>query len=102
MSDVDPNTILILGEVRGQLREMNHHMNNQSAENAVIARQLAKLESVPSRLDAIEKRLIELETDKHRVDGALGFGTWFLKSPVVGWIVGAAALVWAYLKGLFT
>lgn len=100
MSD-DPNTMMILGEVRGQLREMNHHMTNQTAENAVIARQLAKLESVPTRLDAIEKRLGDLEKDRHRRDGAMGIGSWLMKSPVIAWIVAAAVGVVAYIKGAF-
>lgn len=97
----DPNTILILGEVRGQLREIIHDMNNQSAERATMARQLAKLESVPDRLGAIETRLNALETDKHRRDGAMGFGSWLLKSPLVGWIAGAGIAVWAYVRGVF-
>lgn len=99
--EIDPNTAMLLGEVRGQLREIIHNMNNQGQERAAMARQLAKLEQVPDRLTAIESRLNSLETDRHRRDGAMGFGVWLLKSPLVGWIAGAGVAVWAYVKGVF-
>jgi hypothetical protein len=95
----DTNTILILGEVRGQLREIIHNMNNQALKNDAVAQQLAKLEGIPDRLDAIEARLVSLETDKHRRDGAMGFGGWLLKSPLIGWLAGLGLAAWAYLSG---
>lgn len=101
MTDADPNTALLLGEVRGQLRELNHGMNNMAQERAAIVRQLAKLEAIPDRLTALEIRLNSLETDRSRRDGAVGFGAWMLKSPLVGWAAGAAIAAWAYFtKGV--
>lgn len=97
----DTTTALLLGELRGQLRELIHQMSNRAQEATAFARQLAKLESVPDRLLAIENRLSTLESDKDKRDGAMGFGSWLLRSPLVGWIAGAAIVVWAYVKGVF-
>lgn len=97
----DANTSMILGEVRGQLREIIHNMNNQAQKNDAVSAQLAKLEGMPARLDAIDQRLLALETDKHRRDGAVGFGTWVLKSNVVGWLAAIGIAAWAYLEGRF-
>jgi hypothetical protein len=98
-SPPDTNTVLILGEVRGQLREIIHNMNNQAQKNDAVAAQLAKLEGMPERLSAIETRLVSLETDKHRRDGAMGFGGWLMKSPLIGWLAGFGVAAWAYLTG---
>jgi len=98
-SQVDANNLLILGEVRGQLREIIHTMNNQAMKNDAVAAQLAKLEGVPARLDAIDARLVALEADRHRRDGAMGFGGWLVKSPLVGWLAGIGVAAWAYFSG---
>lgn len=97
----DTNTILILGEVRGQLREIIHTMNNQAQKNDAVAAQLAKLEGMPARLDAIDTRLVALEADRHRRDGAVGLGGWLMKSNLLGALIGFAIAAWAYLNGKF-
>jgi hypothetical protein len=95
----DPNTTLLLGEVRGQLRELIHNMKDQQQERSAIVRQLTKLETVPDRLEAIERRLALLEVDKNRRDGLLGLGSWLLKTPLLGWVVGIAIAAWAFFTG---
>ena len=95
----DPNSLLILGEVRGQLREIIHRMNNRDAADAGVARQLAKLEQVPDQLAKIESRLIALETDKHRRDGVMGFGAWLIKTPFIAWVIAAGMTAFAYFEG---
>jgi hypothetical protein len=99
MTQPSDSTMMILGEVRGQLREIIHNMNNQALKNDAVAAQLAKLEGVPAQLKAMEERLTNLETDKHRRDGAMGFGLQILKSPIVGWLAGFGFAAWAYLSG---
>lgn len=94
---LDPSVAMILGEVRGQLREIIHTMNNERAKQDGVLKTLAKLESVPDRLDAIEKRLLELETDKTRRGAVNGLLSTILKSPAIGWLIGAAATVWMLL-----
>ena len=96
------NTLLILGEVRGQLREIIHTMNNQAMKNDAVAEKLSKLDDVPDRLSKIEERLTHLETDKHRRDGASNVALLILRSPALGWLVGAATTVWAFATGRLT
>lgn len=79
-SDVD--LALLLGEIKGQLRELIHNGNNNSV-----------------KLDALGLRVASLETERNRRDGAYGLLHAFLKSPAVGWLVGAAVSAWAVLTG---
>ena len=99
MTQPNDSTMMILGEVRGQLREIIHNMYNQAQKNDAVSAQLAKLEGVPARLDAIDARLVALEADRHRRDGAMGFGLQILKSPIFGWLAGFGIAAWAYLTG---
>ena len=59
----EPNALIILGEIRGQLRELIHNANNNS-----------------QKLDALAVRVSALEQDKSRRDGAMGLFEWFLKN----------------------
>lgn len=82
MSDSDPNSLLLLGEIRGQLREMIHTNNN-----------------LASKLDAVALRVSALETDKNRRDGATGVLQAIVKSPAIAWFISIAAVAWAALSG---
>ena len=96
---VDPTVAMILGEVRGQLREIIHTMNNERAKQDELARTLSKLDGVPDRLEKIERRLADLEVLRHRRDGASGVIVAVMKSPAIAWLIGAGATVWALLHG---
>jgi hypothetical protein len=82
MSAEDPNQLLLLGEIRGQLRELIHTGNNTAA-----------------KIDALALRVSALETDKNRREGAVSMWTMILKSPALAWLVGAAVTAWAILSG---
>lgn len=73
---------LLLGEIKGQLRELIHNSNN----NAL-------------KLDALGVRVANLETERNQRDGASGLIRMVLKSPAIGWLVGAAITAWAVLTG---
>ena len=98
-TDAPDNSLLLLGEMRGQLRELIHKMNNREQKDEAVARTLAKLEDVPDRLERIETRITTLESDKSRRDGERGAMTWFVRSPLFAWLIGGAVTVWALLKG---
>jgi hypothetical protein len=78
----DPNTLLLLGEIRGQLRELIHTGNNNS-----------------TKLDALGIRVAALEGERSRREGASGLVQSVLKSPAIGWLVGAVVTAWAILTG---
>lgn len=87
-----------LGEIRGQLREMIHNQNNHAMKQDGMSDRLARLDSVPEQLTKIEDRLTSLETDRHRRDGAMGFGGWLVKSPLVAWVAALFVIAWTYLR----
>lgn len=82
MTEPDINTAMILGEIRGQLRELIHTGNNNAA-----------------KLDALGVRVMQLETERNRRDGATGVVAAIMKSPAIGWAVGGATFLWGILTG---
>ena len=87
-----------LGEIRGQLREVIHNMNNHTSKQDAIGEKLSKLEGVPDQLTKIDERITSLETHRHRQDGAAGFGKWLMQSPIITWLGLMALAIWVYLK----
>ncbi len=79
---LEPNALLLLGEIRGQLRELIHSQNNTG-----------------QKLDALAMRVSALEASDHRRAGASGVLSMILRSPALGWLVGAAITAWAILTG---
>lgn len=94
-----PDTAIMLGEMRGQLRELIHTLNNQVMKNDANAKIIAQLESLPADISEIKTRLTALEADKNRRDGAVGLGAWLLRSPLVAWILAGAVIGWTWLRG---
>ena len=78
----DPALLLLMGEIKGQLRELIHNSNNLSA-----------------KFDGMALRVAALETERSRRDGAASVLGMALKSPAIGWLVGAAVSAWAVLTG---
>ena len=73
----DPNALLLLGEIRGQLRELIHSSNNNAA-----------------KLDALSLRVGALEADKHRRQGAVSSIEWLAKFGP--WLLSVALAILAY------
>lgn len=81
---MEPNALLLLGEIRGQLRELIHSTNNTNM-----------------KVDALSLRVSALEAADHRREGATNVVSAIMKSPALGWLVGAAITAWAILTGRF-
>lgn len=73
---------LLLGEIKGQMRELIHTSNN-----------------VSTKLDGLALRVAALEAERERRVGASSVLTALMKSPALGWLVGAAITAWALLTG---
>ena len=99
MTDPAETTGVMLGELKGQMRELIHNVNNLSAKMDALTREVVSAAGLPAKVKEIEERVTLLETDKNKRDGAMGFGGWLLRSPAVGWLVGAAFYAWAVLTG---
>lgn len=71
-----------VGELTGQVREQIHTSNNTQ----MMVRELGD-------------RLSKLEANDQRREGAVGVVQMILKSPLIGWLVGAGISAWAVLTG---
>lgn len=89
----DPGAAFLLGKIEGQLREIIHGMNNKEAKDEAAARRIAEM------FTKIESRLDALEASEHRREGASGLFQVIIRSPALGWLVGAAITAWAILTG---
>lgn len=82
MSEQEPNSLLLLGEIRGQLRELIHTGNNNSA-----------------KIDALTMRIGALERANERSAGERSVWMAVIKSPQIAWIASGALALWAFLTG---
>lgn len=79
---LDSGIAMILGEIRGQMRELIHASNN-----------------VGQKLDALTVRVSVLEAEHNQRKGAANVFAMILKSPGLAWIISAAVSAWAILTG---
>lgn len=80
--DPELSTDFLLGQISAQLRELIHGQNNTN-----------------TKIDALATRVLALEKAEERRTGASNLFTLILKSPALGWLVGAAITAWAILTG---
>jgi hypothetical protein len=87
---------MILGEMRGQLRELVHSQNNLSSKFDGLSREVFALTALASDMADIKLRLKVLEERGQQQTGAANLVSWVLRN----WpgIVGFAALVFLMLK----
>ena len=90
---------MTLGEVRGQLRELIHSVNNLAQKQDAMAEKVISHAILPEKIADHEERISSLETDRDKREGAVGAFGWIMRSPIIGWIVGAAVAAWAMLGG---
>lgn len=105
MSPEANQNAMILGEMRGQLREVVHSMNNLSQKFDGLTREVValgalativgKLEAVAEAMDARIKRL---EAQQTQVSTTANNFKAILNSPVLGWIFLVAVALWVALS----
>lgn len=88
-----------MAEMRGQLGELIKLVTANNAKLDELNTQVMRHEDLPVRLTAIELRVTALEAADNRRVGAMSLTTMLIKSPAIGWAVGAMATVWALLTG---
>lgn len=99
MTEPLDTTGMMLGELKGQMREVVHTLNNMSMKLDGLSEKVIADQHLPAKVAEIERRVTDLEIDKNRRDGAMGLGGWLLHSPLVGWLVGAGITAWVMLRG---
>lgn len=90
---------MILGEMRGQLREVVHGLNNLSSKVDGLSREVIGLGPLAAEIGDLKTRVAQLEAANNRSEGAKGLGAAVLRSPVLAWVVSAAITAWAILTG---
>ncbi len=93
------NQDMILGEIRGQLREVVHSVNNLTQKFDGLTREVVGLAVLNNDVIALKVAVAKLETERDRRDGAVGIVETVLKSPLLGWLVGLVITGFAILKG---
>lgn len=99
MADPPDTTGMMLGEMKGQMRELIHNVNNLSSKMDSLTERVVGAAGLPAKVKELEERVAVLEADRHKRDGAMSFGGWLLKSPLLGWLATAGVALWAILKG---
>jgi hypothetical protein len=97
-----------LGELTAYNHEHRHGVANLSMKmdglSVDVSRQIAALEAkLTVRMEeshtGLSARIQALEAESHRRSGATSLVNVLLKSPALGWLVGAAISAWAILTG---
>lgn len=96
---IDVNHDMILGEMRGQLREVVHSMNSLTQKFDGLTREVIGLVALSGDVSALIGRVAKLEKAQDRREGAAGIVEDLLRSPLLGWLVGMAVTGLAVLKG---
>lgn len=99
MTEPLDTTGMMLGEMKGQLREVIHTMNNMSSKLDSLTERVVGAAGLPAKVKELEDRIAVLEADRHKRDGAMSFGNWLMKSPMAAWIAAAAFAAWQIFKG---
>lgn len=106
MADIPSSQDMILGEMRGQLRELVHTTNNLSMKFDALSREVIGLGPLATDIaelkglnTALMGRVASLELEQGRREGAQGVLQTILKSPVVAWLVAGIAATWAVVTG---
>jgi hypothetical protein len=92
-------TGMMLGEMKGQLRELIHNLNSMSTKIDALTEKVIGAAGLPAKVKEIDDRVTALEADKNKRDGAMSLGGWLLRSPLIGWLATAGIGLWALLKG---
>ena len=106
MSVAQQEQAIILGELRGQVKELIHSVNNLSGkvdgmgEKVMAVTFLAnEIGDLKAKTAVIETRLAAQEAMNHQSKGAKDVISVILKSPMLLWIIVLAAAIYTYVKG---
>lgn len=102
MSEKDPmaaNYDMVLGEMRGQLREVVHTLNNLSTKFDQLTREVIALGPLAADIIDIKTRLKVIEETDNRQHGAMDMVMAIMRSPALGWLVGAVTSIYLILTG---
>lgn len=91
------NMSMLMGEMRGQLREVIHTMNNLATKVDTIFERTGSIPGMAIDIKDLDERLAKLEAESVRREGMTSVFGMMMKSPALGWVVGAAMAIWAFI-----
>src|SRR3546814_8706588 len=77
---------MTLGELKGQMREIVHQLNNMSSKMDAISHEISKNSGIPEEVEKLKLRVAALEEKESKREGAMGLGVWIMRSPLIGWL----------------
>lgn len=92
------NQDMILGELRGQVRELVHSVNNLSGKFDGLTREVIALGPLAVQIAEIKADVQKLKEAHLKQDGAKNLVVWFLQSPLFAWVAAAAVIISAWWK----
>lgn len=99
MAEQPENVAFAIGEIRGQLREVIHTMNNTAQKVDAIGEKVILAAALPEMVSGLAVRLSALEAKENRREGATGIVSTIMRSPTLGWIVGGITTIWLAVTG---
>lgn len=93
------NQDMILGELRGQVRELVHSVNNLGAKFDGLTREVIALGPLAVQIAELKSDVQRLKETQLKETGAKNLAVWFIQSPLVAWILAVAVVIWTALRG---
>jgi outer membrane murein-binding lipoprotein Lpp len=90
---------MLLGEMRGQLRELVHSVNNLNGKVDGLTREVVALGPLAAAITDLNARVEKLEQKGNEQSGAYKILVAIVGSPFVMWLVMVAGFVWAAVTG---
>lgn len=101
----DANSLLLgkmsgeLGQVMGALTSLSSKVDSLSREVFALGPLAADIHEIKTNVAAIEGRIRQLEEKQMQRDGRDSLVALIVKSPALGWLASAGAVIWAILSG---
>lgn len=99
--EAPPSNDMVLGEMRGQLREVVHTLNNLSSKFDALTREVIALGPLAADLQQLKTDVAALKEAQSKQSGVNATIIAVLHSPVILWVVMVAGIIWATVTGRF-
>jgi hypothetical protein len=104
---VEPvNQDMILGELRGQVRELVHSTNNLTMKMDGLTEKVVELGPIAAQIGelktdaaAMKSDIAALKASQDKQTGAIAILREILHSPTVVWLFGAGSILYLYMSG---
>ena len=92
---------MVIGEMRGQLRELVHSVNNISGKFDGLTREVIALGPLAADIQQLKQDVQDLKNAHNKESGAYSIIKVILNSPVILTLLMGAAFIVAAVKGWF-